>query len=104
MAQAELPVQNSGKLKEGQNVNIRLDSYPFEEYGIIQGKIATVSILPSGGNYFVKISLPNGLITSHHREIEFKQKLSGSTEIITEDLKLFERFFYQVRKHLNGEY
>ncbi|MEM9548782.1 MAG: HlyD family secretion protein, partial [Bacteroidota bacterium] len=37
------------------------------------------------------------LITSYKQEIEFRQEMSGTAEIITEDLRLIERFFYQFR-------
>jgi len=43
-------------------------------------------------------NLPKTLITSYNKEIEFKQEMQGVAEIITEDLRLIERVFYQFKK------
>lgn len=96
-AQAELPIAGSGKIKEGQRVNIRLENYPSEQFGILYGKVKEVSVLPSGDKYLAKIELPDGLKTSYNTKLPFKQHLKGETEIITEDLRLLERVFYQFR-------
>lgn len=98
IARAELPVQGSGKVKAGQLVNIRLANYPSEQFGLLRGTVQSVSEIPNEAKYFVNIELPPDLVTSQKRTIPFKQQLSGTTEIITEDLRLLERFFYQFRR------
>jgi len=98
MARAELPIFASGKVKVGQQVNIRLENYPFEQFGLLHGSITSISEIPNENKYFVTIELPQKLITSQNKTIAFKQQLTGTTEIITEDLRLLERFFYQFRK------
>lgn len=50
------------------------------------------------GLYFIDVALPEKRITSYHKKIEFKQEIQGAAEIITEDLRLIERFFYQFRE------
>lgn len=90
--------QNSGKLKTGQNVNIRLANYPDREFGIVKGKVKSISLTPDKeGNLLLDISLPKGLITSYKKEILFQQEMSGTADVITEDLRLIERVFYQFR-------
>lgn len=101
IAQAELPILGSGKVKTGQAVNIRLENYPFEQFGLLRGTITSISEIPNEEKYYVSIELPNPLITSQNKTLAFKQQLSGTTEIITEDLRLLERFFYQFRRLLN---
>ena len=98
VARAELPIQSSGKVKEGQAVNIRLESYPFEQFGMLKGIVTSISSLPSNGKYLLTIELPHGLLTTQKRKLEFKQQLSGSTQIITEDLSLLDRFLHQFRR------
>jgi len=98
MARAELPIFSSGKVKVGQQVNIRLENYPFEQFGLLRGSITSISEIPNENKYFVTIELPQKLITSQNKAIAFKQQLTGTTEIITEDLRLLERFFYQFRR------
>ena len=90
--------QNSGKLKIGQEVTIRLANYPDREYGVLKGKVKSISLTPDKeGNLLLDISLPNGLKTSYDKKLLFQQEMSGSAEIVTEDLCLLERILYQFR-------
>ncbi|MDG4945597.1 HlyD family efflux transporter periplasmic adaptor subunit [Weeksellaceae bacterium KMM 9713] len=94
-----VPAQNSGKIKPDQKVIIKLDSYPYQQFGVIEGSVKNISLSPNAeGNYFVEISLPHDLKTSHNEEIEFNKEMRGTAEIVTENLRLIERFFYQFRK------
>ena len=95
----QAPVLNSGKVKIGQDVNIKLSSYPDNEFGILTGKIKDISLVPNiEGLYLIDVELPKKLITTHGKEIEFKQEMTGIAEIITEDLRLIERVFYQFKE------
>lgn len=90
--------QNSGKIKIGQTVNIRLANYPDREFGIITGTIKAISLTPDkDGNLLIDVSLPNGLKTSYKKQIAFQQEMSGTADIVTEDLRLLERLLYQFR-------
>jgi multidrug resistance efflux pump len=90
--------QNSGKLQIGQKVNIRLANYPDREFGVIEGKLKTISLTPDKeGNLLLDIELTNGLQTSYKKKINFQQEMTGTADIITEDLRLLERLLYQFR-------
>lgn len=96
-----VPSVNSGKIIPGQKVLIKLDNYRFQEYGIVEGKVQNISLSPDDkGNYYVDIILPKGLKTSYNRNLTFDKELKGNAEIVTQDLRLIERFFYQIRKLL----
>ncbi len=98
LARLKTPAQNSGKIEVGQRVLIRLQNFPEEEFGMLTGVVKTVSFLPDkDGLYAIQVSLPERLITTYNKEIEFTQELYGHAEIVTEDLRLIERFFYQLR-------
>jgi len=93
-----LPASNTGKIKPGQKVIIKLDNYPYQQFGIIRGKVKNISLAPDkDGNYFVEVELPNNLKTSQGKDLLFDKELRGSAEIVTQDLRLIERFFYQFR-------
>ncbi|MFN7654975.1 MAG: HlyD family efflux transporter periplasmic adaptor subunit [Cyclobacteriaceae bacterium] len=100
VAIAEMPVTGAGKVKVGQEVNIRLHNYPSEQFGMLQGKIESISHVPEKEKYTVYISMPNGMTSSYNKPLVFRPQLYGDTEIITEDLRVLERVFYQVRKLL----
>jgi multidrug resistance efflux pump len=102
IAKLKTPAQNSGKIKIGQNVNIKLENFPDTEFGVLQGTLKNISLLPDkDGLYLIDAELPKKLITSYNKTIEFKQEMRGSAEIITEDLRLIERFFYQFKDLLS---
>jgi multidrug resistance efflux pump len=98
IAKLKTPAQNSGKVKTGQKVQLRLQDFPDNEYGILEGTISRISaITDEDGLYLVDVTLPKTLITSYKKEIPFKQEMLANGEIITEDLRLIERFFYQLK-------
>ncbi|MBP2833598.1 HlyD family efflux transporter periplasmic adaptor subunit [Aquimarina sp. U1-2] len=99
LAKIKAPSQNSGKIKIGQTANIRLENFPDDEFGTLKGTVKNISLLPDkDGLYLIDVALPEKLITTYNTEIPFKQEMRGIVEIITEDLRLIERFFYQFRK------
>lgn len=97
----KIPAQNAGKVGVGQKVLIKLDNYPFQEYGALLGKITNISVSPDDEfNYLVYAALPEGSKTSYNRKIPFRQELLGNAEIITEELSVAERLFYKFRSIL----
>lgn len=99
IAKLRTPVKNSGKIKIGQSVNIKLENYPYTEFGVLNGQIKSISRVPDDQkSYLIDVELPHKLITSYNIEIEFSQEMFASAEIITEDLRLIERFFYQFKQ------
>ena len=98
IGKVKAPAQNSGKIKVGQTVNIRLANYPDREFGIIKGAIKAISLTPDkDGNVLIDVSLPKGLKTSYQKPIVFQQEMSGTADIVTDDLRLIERLLYQFR-------
>ena len=105
LGKIKAPALNSGKIKTGQEVNIRLANYPDREFGIIKGKIKSISLTPDKeNNLLIDVTLPNGLETSYKKEIVFQQEMSGTADIITEDLRLIERLLYQFRDMFRRDY
>lgn len=98
LATIKAPIRNSGKIRTGQKVNIKLFNYPETEYGMIDGNVESMSAIPNeDGHYLVHVSLEKTLVTTYGIEIPFINEMTGTAEIVTEDLRLMERFFYQLR-------
>lgn len=93
IGKVELPVRGSGKVKEGLNVNVKFDNYPYMEYGLVRGTVKSVSLVPEDSFYMVEITFPNGLVTNYDNELQMQSQLMGQAEIITEDLRLIQRIF-----------
>jgi len=104
MHKALLPIARSGKVKEGQKVNIRLQNFPENEYGILRGTVQHVSLVPvqtgETAYYSVEITLTNGLITTYKKELPYLSDMQGQADIITEDLSLLGRFILPIKKIL----
>jgi multidrug efflux pump subunit AcrA (membrane-fusion protein) len=98
VGKVKAPALNSGKIKIGQQVNIRLANFPDREFGVLKGEVRNISLVPDKeGNLLIDVILPKGLQTSYKKQIPFQQEMKGSAEIITEDLRLLERILYQFR-------
>lgn len=93
-----IPTEGYGKIKKGQKVRIKLNNYPYQQYGQLIGKIKEISQVPNENNYQIKIQLSNQLITTYHKKIKYTPEMIGSAEIVTKDLRLLERVFNSFRK------
>ena len=95
-------IQNSGKIEKNQQVNIWLANFPDWEYGIINGKIEYIAAIPNKeDNLIINVVLPNVLQTSYQKNITFKQEMTGTADIITQDLRLNDRILFQFRNMVN---
>lgn len=98
-----VPQQNAGKVRVGQRVLIKFAGYPFQEFGAIRGRIATLADIPVKDSVFLaKVVLPEGLKTTYGKQLAYKNGMIASADIITEDNRLLEKLFYQLRKVANG--
>ncbi len=92
-----LKMHKSGKVKEKQTVNIKLNGYPYMEYGMLQGIIRNKALVPAGDYYLIEVELKNGLTTLYNRTLDFTQNMTGTAEIITDDRSLLEKMIYPFR-------
>jgi len=95
--QVQMPAGGSGKVETSQRVVIKLDNFPSTEYGTVIGYVEAISPVPQENMYTIRIALPRGLKTTYKKELTFRQHLSGSADIVTKDLSLFQRFFFSIR-------
>ncbi|MBE9511074.1 MAG: HlyD family efflux transporter periplasmic adaptor subunit, partial [Bacteroidetes bacterium] len=86
-----LDMKRSGKVKQGQKINIKFDNYPYLEYGMVEGAVNKISLVPAENIYTVEVSLVDGLRTFYGVELEFTQEMQGTAEIITEKRRLLKR-------------
>lgn len=101
---AMLPIQGAGKVKIGQRVNVRINNFPDQEFGYLIGQVESVSSVPTAeGFYVLEIKFPSGMRTNYEKVLPITQQMIGSADIITEDLRLIERFFMPVKKILKNQ-
>lgn len=88
-AEIKVPQYNMGKVKQGQRVLIKLNSYPFEEYGVLEAKVGELSGVPYRDSIFItRADLDIG---AKKPSIQLTTGMIGSAEIITEDASLLQR-------------
>ncbi|MDR1226583.1 MAG: HlyD family secretion protein [Prevotellaceae bacterium] len=99
VGKCNVPTGGLGKLQKGQNVVVKLDEYPYMEYGMLLGKVANISLIPmhvSTPEAAVKLSavevaFPDTLLTTtYSKAIPFTGELTGAAEIATEEMSLLE--------------
>lgn len=102
-AQLTLPFEGAGKVKPGQHVNIKLDGYPYLEYGMVEGVVQSVSSGSLDKGYPAIVSLPKGALTSYNEKLNFERDLTGIAEVITEDMTLLQRLFNPLKYLLKSK-
>lgn len=97
-AQAYLPQNNLGKVDTGMQVQLRFDAYPYQEMGFVEGELNYISRVATDSGYLAIIMLTNGLQTNQHKIIQYKNGLQADALVITKDMRLLQRFYYNISK------
>ena len=98
LGRMNIPSAGFGKVETGQTVNVKLNGYPYMEYGVLKGHIKSISAVPDGENgYVAEVAFPQGLVTTYRKELQFIQQMDGQAEIITKDMRLIEQFVQPIR-------
>ncbi len=95
-----LKYKDARKVAIGQKVNIRFENFPYMEFGYLKGKVKNISLMPSNENYSIEVELPQDMKTNYDIPLNFRQEMKGSAEIITEDMRLIQRFFNPIKSLL----
>lgn len=96
-----IPSLGAGKVKVGQDVNVKFFDYPYNEYGYVRGKVEALSSLtrnmesPEGTAkfYLVRVSFPEGMKTNFDKQLHLNFESAGTGEVITQKRRLIQRLF-----------
>ena len=88
-----VPRNDAGKVKPGQQVQLKFASYPSQEFGSVNGKIEYIKTVPADSGYLAKVLLPDGLVTNYKKPIQFQEGLLAQAEIITDKKFLSGKLF-----------
>jgi multidrug resistance efflux pump len=99
--QVFLPSVGAGKVKHDSRVIVKLDNYPYMEYGSIDGRVSSVSLLTQPQKteqaqietYLIVVELPDGLTTNYGETLDFRYEIAGTANIIVKERRLIERLF-----------
>jgi HlyD family secretion protein len=81
---------------------IKFQAFPFQEYGVVNGIVLSISTLPASDNsFFATVDLPNGLTTNSGKRLNFRLGMSATAEIVTQDLRLLERLMSGIKRNFD---
>ncbi|MGV3761922.1 HlyD family secretion protein [Parapedobacter sp.] len=93
--EVNVPQYNMGKVKKGLEVLVKLDGYPFEQYGVLRGTIGKMSSVPYRDSIFLsRVDLEP---ITPDRSIRLTIGMLGTAEIITEDASLLQRLLRNIK-------
>lgn len=102
IGRAVISMAGIGKVKKGQRVNIKLNGFPFMEYGMLRGEINNISLVPEKDvGYIAEIVLTGGMKSSYREQLSFIQEMDGVAEIITKEGRLLSRLINPFKSKLN---
>lgn len=98
IALATIPATGFGKIKTGQKARIKLSNYPSYEFGHLEGVVSKLTEIPNENSYQIEITLNNGMTSSYNKLLTFTPEMTGTAEIVTDDLRVMQRIFNQFNK------
>lgn len=93
LAVGTLPPEGVGRVRQGQVVYLRLDAYPYQEYGQVKGTVLAVAQLPENGRFPVRAAFELPLQSSYGKPLPHHPGWSGELRILTDDRRLLNRIF-----------
>ncbi len=98
-----LPSQEAGFVKPGMTTQIKLDAFPYQDFGLVSGKVLAVSpdskTLENGSQvYRVDIALDRPHINVRGQKIELKTGQTGTAEIMTRRRRVMDLLLDPIRK------
>lgn len=95
---AQMPSQDSGFLKVGMPVKVKFDAYPFQEYGIVPGKVTWISPdskineTPAGniGTYELEVTLEQRYVQSGNKQVFLTAGQTANAEVIIRQRRVID--------------
>jgi len=93
---AYIPSNGLGKLEIGQKARIKLEKYPYLDYGYLEGKVEKINSVPFNSNYKITISIIDVDRKQLRDKLKNEEEVSGQADIIIEDKRLIEKLMKNV--------
>lgn len=98
IAKIYIPISGISKVKKNQKIMIQLANYPVGEFGYLESKVDNIALIPNENKeYLVESALPDKLITSYKKTLEFKTEMQGSANIVASKKRIITRIFEKFR-------
>lgn len=106
----QMPSENTGFLKTGMPVKVKFDAYPFQDYGVVEGKVQMVSPdskLVDAGNgkieaFEVDVMLDRNYIQSQGKQIPLNLGQTATAEVIVRQRRSIDLILDPFKKLQQG--
>jgi HlyD family secretion protein len=100
---ATLPDREAGFVKQGMPVKVKFDAYPYQDYGVISGKVTSISADAEqnermGTVYRLKVELDRDYVKERSRTIKLKAGQTANADIIIRRRRLAAILFDPIRQ------
>jgi hemolysin D len=90
-----LPSREAGFIKPGMKTNVKLDAYPYQDYGILTAKVVSVSLDSKpieglGEAYRLDVKLDRNFIMVRGKKMMLKSGQTATAEIITRHRRIID--------------
>ncbi|AFY49422.1 multidrug resistance efflux pump [Nostoc sp. PCC 7524] len=107
---AQMPSQHSGFLQVGMPVKIKFDAYPFQDYGVLQGRVSWISPdskiqttnQGSVETYEMDITIDNPYIQAGNKRIPLTPGQTASAEVIIRQRRVIDFILDPFKKLQKG--
>lgn len=101
LGELAIPSFGAGKVAVGQSVNVKINNFPYDEYGLLKGVVKSMARITNkvqtqkgaGDSYQVLVMFPHGTVTNFGKSLPLDFEAKGTAEIVTERKRLIERLF-----------
>jgi multidrug efflux pump subunit AcrA (membrane-fusion protein) len=102
-----LPSREAGFVNKGMPVQVKLDAYPYQDYGIVTGKVLTISpdSKPDerlGAVYRVEVALDRNYVRANHQTIQFKAGETATAELVIRHRRIADILLDPIRQLQKG--
>ncbi|HHY71702.1 MAG TPA: HlyD family type I secretion periplasmic adaptor subunit [Bacillus bacterium] len=105
IVEANVLNKDIGFIEVGQLVDVKFDTFPFQKYGVIKGKVLSIS--PDavedekiGLVYNIKVELEENTFTIRNKEVNISSGMTVSAEVKTGKRRIIEFFLSPILKNL----
>ena len=110
VVRAQMPTVESGSLTKGMNVKLKFDAYPFQDYGIVTGKLTAIS--PTSklidteqgqvASYNLEIKLDRDCLPSGNKCIALRPGDTATAEVIVRQRRIIDFILDPFKKLQQG--
>lgn len=104
---ASLPNPEAGFIKIGLPVQVKLEAYPYQDYGIVTGKVTSISPDAKqderlGAVYRVEVALDRSYVNGNHQTIQFKAGQTATADIIIRRRRIVDLLLDPIKQLQKG--